>query len=85
MWFAALSTAGREPWFRSMLVRLLQGSEPVIKLFSYNPFPDNPPKYIRALFYEYQFTEPGDHHPQSQWWYRKPVGVYQPAVKLAGK
>ena len=84
MWFAALSSADQQPWFRALLVRLLQGSKPVIKLFEYNPFPDTPPKYIRALFYEYQFTAPGMHHPQSQWWYRKPVGIYQPVVQLKG-
>lgn len=82
MWFAALSTPERQPWFRNLLVRLLQGSPPVLDLFEHNPFPEQPPKYIRALFYEYRFTRPETRNHTEDWWERKLVGVYYPTVSF---
>ena len=48
MWFAALGDVRQNPWFVNFCVRLLQGSPDVLALLEKNPFPDRPPKYIRA-------------------------------------
>jgi hypothetical protein len=58
MWFAALSGPGRNspPWFTNFLVRLLEGSPEVLSLMATNPFGNTPPRYVRALGYEYRFT-----------------------------
>ena len=48
MWFAALGTYQSNRWFVNFMVRLLQGEPSVLRLLKYNPFPNAPPKYIRA-------------------------------------
>ncbi len=57
MWFAALSTPRYNPWFFRFELRLLQNSPPVLALLRHNPFPNAPPKYVRAMLYEYHFTD----------------------------
>ncbi len=84
MWFAALSSAEHQPWFRNLLVRVLQGSPAVLDLFERNPFPDRPPKFIRALFYEYRFTSPDLYKENHQWWNRKFIGIYHPTISFSG-
>ncbi|NIW80964.1 MAG: hypothetical protein GWN16_16525, partial [Calditrichae bacterium] len=54
MWFAALGSVNQNVWVVNLCVRLLQGSEPVTSLLRQNPFPDNPPRYIRAQLYNYR-------------------------------
>ena len=44
----------------------------------YNPFPNAPPKYIRARVYLYHFT----HWGSRDWWTREERGTYFPAVSL---
>jgi predicted DCC family thiol-disulfide oxidoreductase YuxK len=77
MWFAALSNYQSNPWFSNFMVRLLQGSQEVLGLLAKNPFPAAPPKYIRALVFDYSFTRDG-----GDWWRRTPRGLYFPATAL---
>jgi hypothetical protein len=81
MWFAALSSPRANPWFASFIVRLLEGSPDVLALLKTNPFPDAPPRYVRALLYDYQFTE-RDAAVDGAWWRRELLGVYFPPVSL---
>src|SRR5260370_21785175 len=60
MWFAALSVVQQQPWFVNFCIHLLQGSPEVLALLEHNPFPKAPPRYLRAVAYEYHFTEPGE-------------------------
>jgi hypothetical protein len=78
MWFAALGSYQNNRWFVNMILRLLQGEPSVLGLFSYNPFPKAPPKYVRAITYSYTFTHFGDR----AWWAREETGTYLPAVSL---
>ena len=82
MWFAALSSGDKTPWFQNLLVRLLQGSPEVLRLFSHNPFPDHPPHYVRAMFYSYRFTTGAERTATGDWWEREPAGWYYPAITL---
>ena len=82
MWFAALSEYEATPWFQGLLVRLLQGSPPVLRLLAANPFPDHPPRYVRALLYDYRFTSPAQRRAGGAWWTRTPLGAYSPVVSL---
>jgi hypothetical protein len=84
MWFAALSDYRSNPWFVKFMVRLLQGSEPVLSLLAYNPFPDRPPVYIRALLYDYHFTDWTTRKQTGQWWRRSLIGIYFPSASLWG-
>ncbi len=80
MWFAALGDVRSNPWFVNFLVRLLQGSPDVLALIEKNPFPAEPPRYVRAVLYEYRFTRGSDH--TAAWWKRERKGLYCPAISL---
>jgi hypothetical protein len=82
MWFAAFSSPQEHPWFISLLGRLLENDEATLELMRYNPFPGKPPKYIRALLYEYHFTTPEERRRSGSVWKRKLTGIYFPAVSL---
>jgi len=82
MWFAALSSPQEHPWFISLLGKLLQNDKPVLGLLRYNPFPDKPPKFVRALIYEYHFTTPEERRRTGAVWTRKLAGHYFPVVSL---
>jgi hypothetical protein len=78
MWFAALGTYQTNRWFVNFMLRLLQGEPTVTRLLERNPFPNAPPRYIRARVYQYHFTSWGSH----DWWTREERGLYFPAVSL---
>jgi hypothetical protein len=83
MWFAALGTYQNNRWFVNFCVRLLQGSPQVLALLEKNPFPDAPPKYIRAVVYNYHFTDRATRRKTGEWWSRTPEGNYLPPVSLS--
>jgi hypothetical protein len=82
MWFAALGNYQQNPWFGNFCVRLLQGSPQVLALLAKNPFPDKPPRYIRAEVYNYQFTSFAERRATRAWWKREYLGEYLPPVSL---
>jgi hypothetical protein len=51
-------------------------------LFERNPFPENPPRYIRARLYEYRFSTWAEHRATGNWWKREENGEYLPAISL---
>ena len=81
MWCAALEDPRTLPWFWHFLQRLLENEPTVTGLLRTNPFPDRPPRYLRAGFYEYEFSE----EPakiRGLWWQRRWLGLYFPIVAL---
>ena len=82
MWFAALSNYERNPWLIQFMIRLLQGSRPVIELLGSNPFPDSPPKYLQALVYDYRFSDTETRNRDGSWWNRKLLRPYTPILQL---
>lgn len=82
MWFAALSNYERNPWLIRFMIRLLQGSTPVIALLENNPFPDSPPKYLQALVYDYRFSDSEIRSRDDSWWKRKLLRPYTPILQL---
>ena len=82
MWFAALGTYRNNPWFVNFAVRLLQGAPEVTRLLKFNPFPNAPPKYIRAQIYRYWFTDFKTGNKTGAWWNRTPRGTYLRAISL---
>jgi hypothetical protein len=83
MWFAALGDVRGNPWFVNFLVRLLQGSPQVLALVETNPFPDAPPRMVRAGLYEYRFTDFATRRSEGAWWRREARGSYCPPVGLS--
>lgn len=82
MWFAALSNYQSNPWFVNFVVRLLEGSPEVEKLLANNPFPGQPPRFIRAGEYEYSFSDATTLRRTGAWWVRQPKALYLPPVGL---
>ena len=80
MWFAAMSTPAEHQWFPRLLVKLLEGDPGTLALIDMNPFPDRPPKFVRAVYYEYRFTTPEERRQTGAWWHRDFVGLYYPPV-----
>jgi hypothetical protein len=80
MWFAALESPQQNPWFVGLIIRLSQGSRDVSGLLAHNPFPDKPPRYIRAMFYRYRFTTVGELRQTGAWWKRQELREYLPTV-----
>src|SRR6266536_401289 len=71
-----------ESWFQR-LMGTAQGHSPVRSLLASDPFPDHPPKYIRAELYDYHFADSATYARTGQWWARRLEGLYFPRVSLA--
>jgi hypothetical protein len=82
MWFAALGSYASNPWFPGLMVRLLQGSPEVLGLLENNPFPGQPPRFVRAELFEYSFADRATHARTGAWWRREPLGLYLPPVGM---
>jgi len=82
MWFAALGHYQSNPWFVNFMVRLLQGSPEVLALLEKNPFPDRPPRRLRAVLFEYHFTDAVTRRRTGAWWRREQKGLYCPEISL---
>ncbi|BBX84920.1 lipase maturation factor family protein [Mycolicibacterium aubagnense] len=82
MWFAAISPTYGRQWFAGLLERLLLGDPATLKLLRHNPFPDSPPRYVRAQTFRYRYTTPRELRQDRVWWRRTLEGQYFPPVAL---
>jgi hypothetical protein len=82
MWFAAMGRYTDYPWFVNFTAKLLQNDPAVLSLLRSNPFPDRPPRYVRAMLYRYRFSTPEERSRTSAWWQREEEGPWFPAVSL---
>lgn len=80
MWFAALGSYRNNPWFTRFCGRLLEGEPEVLALLADNPFPADPPRYVRARLYRYQFTDLEQRETTGAWWRRELQGLYLPVL-----
>jgi lipase maturation factor 1 len=85
MWFAALGFFPNNPWFERFLLRLLEGSPAVLSLLANNPFPNRPPRFIRAVLYDYRFTDSAQRAATGAWWRRERRGLYSPEIETHSK
>ncbi|MEV6339753.1 lipase maturation factor family protein [Nocardia vinacea] len=82
LWFAAISPLYSQTWFLTLVVKLLRGDTATLGLLATNPFPQRPPKYVRALLYVYRFTTRAEHCRTGAWWTRRCIGEYLPPATL---
>jgi hypothetical protein len=80
MWFAAMQPP--PIWFMNFVGRLLEGSPDVLKLLRVNPFPNRPPRMIRASYYDYHVASLEERRRTGNWWRRERLGVYLPPCGL---
>jgi hypothetical protein len=78
IWFAAMSTPEHYPWTLHLVWKLLHNDPGTLSLLATNPFPDDPPRWVRARLYRYAFAPPDD--PEGRWWQRTLVGTWLPPL-----
>ena len=78
IWFAAMSTPERYPWTIHLIWKLLHNDPEALSLLSGNPFPEAPPRFIRARLFRYRFAPPGN--TTGAWWDREPLGNWIPPL-----
>ncbi len=80
MWFAALRDSPPR-WFYIFSHRLLEGSEEVENLLANDPFGDRSPRYVRAIIYEYEFSD-WEGLREGRWWKRSDRRIYMQPIRL---
>ena len=80
LWFASLGD-----WHQNEIVplteeRLLENGKDVLGLFRSNPFPQAPPRYLRAVLWQYWFTTRAEKQATGNWWRRELLGLYAPEL-----
>jgi hypothetical protein len=76
MWFAALSPAYAQAWIGRFCEALLTNDRDIVRLLRGNPFPAEPPRFVRAVLYRYRFTTARELLREHAWWHREPIGEY---------
>ena len=82
MWFAALGEVERNPWFYAFAQALLEARPAVLALLQHDPFAGEPPRYLRAVRYHYQFSSPAQRRATGAWWTRTLTRGYMPVLRL---
>ncbi|HEY1770157.1 MAG TPA: lipase maturation factor family protein [Chthoniobacterales bacterium] len=77
MWFAAMGSPNDYPWTLNLVWKLLHNDSSAVGLFRANPFPQKPPRYIRAVLYRYSFVRP---NPRGLWWKRERLDLWLPPL-----
>lgn len=84
MWFLPISPRYAEGWLSSFMLRLLEGDRQTTALLRSNPFPDAPPRYVRARLFEYRYTTWRERRQTGAWWHRQEAGQFVPPIGLRG-
>jgi len=80
LWFASLGSWLEYPFVPRTEELLLENDPDVLGLFAGNPFPNAPPKYVRAVLWQYWFSTPDEKRTQGVWWTRQELGAYAPTL-----
>lgn len=83
LWFAAMGTPEQYPWTLNLVWKLLHNDAATLSLFAGNPFPDAPPRFIRASYYIYHFAPPDN--PAHVYWTRERIGSWLPPLARENK
>ena len=67
-------------WTVNLVWKLLHNDPGALSLFGGNPFPNKPPRYIRAVLYRYQFAPPGN--PDGDRRKREELSLWLPPLSL---
>ena len=81
LWFASLGYWRENLWVLRCEELLLTGDSDVEALFAQNPFPKAPPKQVRAVLWQYWFTDRATKRATGMWWRREYLGLYAPALE----
>ncbi|MHB8502863.1 MAG: lipase maturation factor family protein [Candidatus Acidiferrales bacterium] len=82
LWFASLGEWRDNPLVLRTERRLLLNDPDVLALFAANPFPQAPPRQVRAVLWQYWFTSMAEKREHGLWWRRQFLGLFAPAIEL---
>ncbi|WP_348265181.1 lipase maturation factor family protein [Telmatobacter sp. DSM 110680] len=80
LWFASLGEWRQDELVPVTEQRLLENDKDVLTLFRGNPFSQAPPRYVRAVLWQYWFTSRAEKRDTGNWWRRKYLGQYAPEL-----
>ena len=80
LWFASLGDWRQDDLVPLTEERLLENDKDVLALFSGDPFSQTPPRYVRAVLWQYWFTTREEKHTTGNWWRRQLLGLYAPVL-----
>lgn len=80
LWFASLGSWQEYPIVPRTEERLLENDRVVLDLFAGNPFPNAPPRFVRAVLWQYWFSTPEQKASEGIWWRRQLLGTYAPTL-----
>jgi hypothetical protein len=81
LWFASLDYWRENPWVVRVEELLLTNDKDVLAMFKSNPFPQAPPNQVRAVLWQYWFTDRATKRAYGMWWRREYQGLYAPALE----
>ncbi|MGB6675799.1 MAG: lipase maturation factor family protein [Terriglobales bacterium] len=84
LWFASLGSWREYPIVLSTEIHLLTNDSDVLSLFAGNPFPNQRPRQVRAVLWQYWFSTTADKRNTGIWWRRQFLGLYAPTIEQAG-
>ena len=82
LWFASLGDWRQNDMVPLTEERLLTNDPDVLGLFQANPFPHAPPRFARAVLWQYWFTSTDEKHRTGNWWRRELLSLYAPEITL---
>jgi lipase maturation factor 1 len=80
LWFASLGDWRQSNFVALTEERLLENDPDVLALFKGNPFAQAPPRYVRAMLWQYWFTSMDEKRRTGNWWRRDLMGLYAPVL-----
>ena len=80
LWFASLGDWRQDEIVPITEQRLLENDKDVLALFNGNPFPHAPPRFVRAVLWQYWFTTRDEKRTTGNWWRRQYLGLYAPQL-----
>src|SRR5882757_4693683 len=81
LWFASLGAWREYPIVPRTEESLLTNEHDVLQLFAGNPFVGTPPRYVRAVLWQYWFTTMAEKRAAGHWWRRQLLGTYAPTIE----
>jgi hypothetical protein len=81
LWFASLGSWREFRFVIRTEERLMKNDPDVLALFAKNPFAEAAPQQVRAVIYQYWFTNFRTKRVSGNWWRRELLGDYAPGLE----
>jgi lipase maturation factor 1 len=82
LWFASLGDWQGNRFVVRTEEQLLLNNPDVLALFKSNPFSRQPPRQVRAVLWQYWFTDLATKRQSGHWWRREILGLYAPTLEM---